>query len=200
MDSRKKELKDKVVNLFRETEKKSDAAISVTGNRNIVSGRDTIINTEKIVNKVVAKVEQGDQHITEKQASVLYNLVHEIVNLEKNIKKRPNSYNVVWGSLNKHIGVTQYKLIPYDDFEKAEKYLRKWIGRVNSAASAPKKNPNWRQQRYAHNHTVAKKYNLNDKMRSYMMEKFGVESQKDLDNDELDQLYRRMAAWKRNIK
>lgn len=196
----KDDLKGKVIQLFGEAEQRKEPSVSVTGNGNIVGGRDVIVNTEKIVNKTVVETKPGSAHITEEQAAILQKLVKDIVKLEGKLKQRPATFQKVWSALNAHMKVGKYRLIPHEKFSAAEKYLRKWIGRINSAKSAPKKNTEWRSQRYRHNHVVAKKHNLYPNMRNYMMEKFGVESQRDLDNDELDQLYRRMAAWKRSAR
>lgn len=198
--SDREKIKGKVIDLFSKSKIADKPSISVIGNGNTVAGRDVVIETKKVVHKTVANTSPGIDHITEEQAATLKRLVDEIVATEKKLKKRPKGYNAVWGALNASMKVGQYRLIPIEKYDSAEKYLRKWIGRLNSAVSAPKKDPNWRKKRYSHNHTVAKKYGFTDRMRAYMLDKFGVTSQRDLDNDELDQLYRRMAAWKRAAK
>ncbi len=59
-----------------------------------------------------------------------------------------------------------------------------------------KRDSEWRSYRYRHNHAVAKQFNLYPQMRAFIMENFGVHSQRDLTDHELNQVYRRMAAWK----
>jgi hypothetical protein len=196
----KEELKAKVIELFQNSAQDNPAATTVTGNGNIVGNGNFVVRTEKIIHKTIVRPEPGLEHITEDQAASLQRLVKEVVDLEEKVKRQPKGYPAVWRSLNARMKVASYRMIPFSKYPSAEKYLRNWLGRLNSSKSAPKKNGNWRNQRYRHNHAVAKKYDLYDKMRAYMLDKFDAQSQRDLDNTELDQLYRRMAAWKRNIE
>lgn len=153
-------------------------------------------NNEKVINRTEVVVEPGSEHIDDKQAYLLSDLVKQIVDLENKLKSRPKSYRAVWGALNSHMKVPRYRLIPYSGFEKAERYLRKWIGRLNSMASAPKKDESeWRKRKYAYI-----KINSRDDPASvdcYIAKKFNASSLTELENEELDKVYRYVASRKR---
>lgn len=155
-----------------------------------------MVSTQKHVTHTKAEVRPGEQHISENQAATLTALVQEIVELETKLKKNPKTFRSVWGALNAHCGVAKYLLIAAEDYEKAEKYLRQWIGRLNSMASAPTAdNDAWRKRRYAYI-----KINTKDDeawLKSYMRKNFKVESLTEISDDELDRTYRAVASRKR---
>lgn len=159
-------------------------------------GTVNMVNTSKHVNKTVAKVEPGGAHISEGQAAKLTALVQEVVELEAKLKKAPKSYRAVWGALNAHCEVTRYLLIAASDFDKAEKYLRQWIGRLNSMASAPvADNETWRKRRYAYI-----KINTKDSeawLLAYLRKNFKADSLSVISDDDLDKTYRAVASRKR---
>lgn len=185
-------------------EKAAAPSVSVAGNgtANVVQfaqpGSTVNINhNPRVVNRTIAKVEPGELHIKDEHRAVLHRLVDEIVELEKQVKKAPKTYRAVWGAVNAHCGVTQYVLIPLASFEKAEKYLRQWIGRLNSAASAPLADEDaWRKRRYAYI-----KINTKDDpewLKAYLKKTFKVESITELvDNADLDRTYRAVASRKK---
>lgn len=164
---------------------------------NAISGG--VVNIGNQVTKVKAEVKPNDEHISQKQASILKQLVNDIVEMEQKIKKNPKSYRAVWGALNAHCGVTRYLLIPYEDFPKAEKYLRMWIGRLNSAKSAPKKDNNqWRNRRYAYIKINTKE--VPEWLDNYLHKNFGVDSLTELDDAQLDKVYRAVSSKKSRNK
>lgn len=174
--------------------------VSGSGTANVVQfaqpGSTVNINhNPKVINRTVAKVEPGGSHISEDQAATLTRLVAEIIELEAQQKQSPKSFRAVWGALNSHCGVTSYRLIAAQDFGKAETYLRKWIGRLSSMASAPiRDNDSWRKRKYAYI-----KINTKDSidaawLTSYLKKNFKVESIADLDDDSLDRTYRAVAS------
>lgn len=185
-------------------EKAVAPSIAVTGNAtaNVVQfaqpGSTVNINhSPKVVNRTIARVSPGEEHITEDQAATLSRLVGEVVALEAQQKKAPKSFRSVWGALNAHCGVTAYRLIAIADFAKAEKYLRQWIGRLNSMASAPLADEDaWRKGRYAYI-----KINTKDDpewLKAYLKKTFKVESITELvDNADLDRTYRAVASRKK---
>lgn len=181
-------------------------SVSVSGNgtASVVqfaqSGSTVNINhNPKVVNRTVAKVEPGIGHITEDHAATLTRLVTEIVELEKQQKKTPKSFRSVWGALNAHCGVTAYRLIALNDFSKAETYLRKWIGRLSSMASAPvRDNDSWRKRKYAYIKINTKEPADAAWLAGYLKRTFKVESIVDLSDDDLDRTYRAVASRKRS--
>lgn len=152
-----------------------------------------IINTFKHTERVVAEVKPGEAHITDEQASTLQRLVDEIVNLENKLKKTPATHRSVWSTLNRFCRAPSYRLIKFDEFQKARQYLDKWIGRLNSMASAPVQDGDaWRKRRYAYIKVNTKIASDNDAMLQYI-KKFGASSISELSNDELEQTYRYVA-------
>ncbi|MDD5297643.1 MAG: helix-turn-helix transcriptional regulator [Rhodocyclaceae bacterium] len=187
-----------------EAERALRPSVHVTGSgtANVVQfaqpGSTVNINhNPRVVNRTVVEVAHGDGHISDEQAATLTRLVNEIVELEKQLKKKPGSFRSVWGSVNAHCGVTQYRLIPAETFGKAENYLRQWIGRLNSMASAPvADNDTWRKRKYAYI-----KINTKDDaawLTAYLKKAFHTESIADLSDDDLDRTYRAVATRKRD--
>ncbi|EGF13985.1 MULTISPECIES: transcriptional regulator [Haemophilus] len=176
---------------------------SVLGdNNNVVYGSGTInnIKTEKVVTRTKATVEPDKTHINEKMARTLHDLVDEIVKLEKAVKQKPKSFQAVWSSLNRHCGVTAYRLIALQDYEKAELYLRKWVGRLNSSKSAPKKVGNqWRKTKYSYIHTNVKQMGIEPLLRQHLQEKYSAGSLTDLSDDQLTKVYQFIAGKKRTL-
>ena len=162
-------------------------------------GTVNMISTPKHVTRTTAKVEPGKQHISEGQAAKLTALVQEIVELEAKLKKAPKSFRAVWGALNSHCGVTRYLLIAVEDYDKAEKYLRQWIGRLSSMASAPvADNDAWRKRRYAFIKINTKDDEGSAWLATYLTRTFGKTTLTDLDDSGLDRTYRAVASRKRN--
>lgn len=179
-------------------------SISEHGSANVVQvahpgSTINIHHNPKVVNRTVAKVAPGAEHITEGQAAILTRLVNDVVQLESLQRKSPKSHRAVWAALNAHCGVTSYRLISLDHFEKAETYLRKWLGRLNSMPSAPvKDNEAWRKRKYAYI-----KINTKDELNSswlstYLRKNFNVESIAELSDEDLDRTYRAVASRKRD--
>ncbi len=161
------------------------------------------INTTKHVTRTKAEVKPDETHINDEQKAHLQRLVKEIVELEQKYrtKKSAKSFGAVWGSLNKKLKVSSYHLIPKEKFETARIHLQKWIGRLNSTKTASKTNSsNVRKKRYAYIHTNIKLLDIEDWYRKYLMEKFNVESSKDLSDDELHKAYHAVAYRVRKAK
>lgn len=183
-----------------EAERAAQPVVNVSGgSANVIahnSGSVTMIATQRHTTVTKAEVKPGDEHITIEQQAKLTGLVQEVVALEAKLKQKPKSFRSVWGALNAHCGVTRYVLIAAADYGKAEKYLRQWIGRLNSMASAPVKDGDaWRKRHYAYI-----KINCKDDpawLDRYLAKTFGVSSLTELNNDQLERAYRAVAARKR---
>jgi transcriptional regulator with XRE-family HTH domain len=183
-----------------EVEAAIQPTVSINGSTNVIGivngGTVNQIKTDKHVTTVKAEVKPGDEHITQEQAATLTALVNEIVELESKLKQKPKTHRSVWGSLNAHMNVTRYLLIPAIGYEKAEKYLRQWIGRLNSMSSAPVKDGDaWRKRKYAYIKINSK--NDPASIERYIAKNFSASSLSDLSNDELEKVYRYVAAKKR---
>lgn len=179
---------------------KPQTTVKGESNSVIVGDKGTInnIKTEKHITRTKAEVKPGKEHIDEKMAVTLRDLVNEIVSLESQVRQTPRSYRAVWGSLNHHCGVTSYRLIPIELYNKAETYLRKWIGRLTSSKSAPKKiGSEWRKKKYTYIKTNVKIFNLDDWLQQHLLNKFSVSSLTELSDEELQKVYGSVASKKR---
>lgn len=155
------------------------------------------IHTQRHVVKTIAEVNPGAEHISEEQAAELTRLVNQIVETETLLKGRPATHRAVWGALNAHCKVTKYRLIQSIDFDRAKKYLQQWIGRLNSMASAPAKDTDWRSKRFTAIKTRCKKQLGDaDAYKPYIKKYFKAESLTDLSTDELQRTYTYIMAKK----
>lgn len=174
-------------------------AIGAGNNGNVIGvingGTIHQINTQRHVQKTIAEVKPGDEHISDEQAAALHALVDKVVETEQRLKQKPRGHRSVWGALNAHCSVPQYRLIRSEDFAKAQKYLHQWIGRLDSMASAPVKDGDaWRKRKYAYIKINSK--NDPEAVNRYIAKNFGATSISDLDNQQLEQVYRYVASRK----
>lgn len=189
--------------------KEAEAAVSPVvhignGNGNVIgviNGGATIhqVNTQRHIQKTIAEVKPGEDHISDEQAAALHALVDKVVETEARLKQKPKGHRAVWGALNAHCGVPQYRLIRALDFQKAQKYLHQWIGRLDAMATAPVKDGDaWRKRKYAYI-----KINSKDDPAAvdrYIAKNFQASSITELDNSQLDQVYRYVASRKNKSK
>lgn len=153
------------------------------------------IHTQRHVTRTVAKVKPGDEHITEEQASTLRRLVDQIVEKEALLKQKPRTHRSIWAALNAHCRVTAYRLIPAADFEHARKYLDQWMGRLGSMTTAPiKDGDEWRKRRYAYIKINSKSPEDSNAVDAYVKRNFSAASLTELDNQQLEQVYRYIAG------
>lgn len=147
--------------------------------------------------KIKIVIQPGPEHIDQKKAANLKSLVTEIVRLEKLVKRSPKGYPTVWNALTARCKTTSYLLILNEDYPKAEKFLREWIGRLSSAKSAPAKDANWRKRKFSYIFTNVRQLNAEQALRARLLELFGTESMKDLSDTDLDAVYQLIAGWKK---
>lgn len=160
----------------------------------------SIINfNQKFSHTTKAIVKPNEDHISDQQKAILTKLVNDIVELENQLKQKPKTHRSVWMSLNKHCKVTSYHFIPFENYEKAEKYLRMWIGRLNSQKTAPiADNEEWRKRKYAYIKINTK--NQQDWIESYLQRNFKTKSLSDLTDAELDKTYKAVASKRQKVK
>lgn len=185
---------------------KAAAVAAGTMNGNVVGivSAGAVVNqvhTQHHVQRTIAEVKPGDEHISEDQAAELTSLVNQIVDREALLKKAPRTHRSVWAALNAHCGVTRYRLIPKDQFSKARKYLDQWMGRLGSMPSAPGKvGDEWRKRHYAYIKINSKMPEDEEAVRAYMKRNFAGDSLTKLTDDELRQLYKYVADRRSKVK
>jgi hypothetical protein len=162
---------------------------------------NTIIKTEKVVNRTVATPLAGVEHITEAQVRRLHDLKDEILKLEAAGKRNPATPMRVWAALNKKMGVGAMRMIPLAKFKAAENYLLTWIGQLMDRSSVQKKEPDVvEKRRISYIQTNIKKLDIEDKVRDYMEKHFGVRSLIDLpDMAALERVYRYVSGVKKKF-
>jgi hypothetical protein len=174
--------------------------VAVNGDGNIVGNGNVMVKTEKVIYRPRVTVTPGIGCITSEQGAILYRLVHEIGNLETIARKEPQHYGSIWKAVNKLCGVTSYKEIPVEKFSKAETYLRRWLGRLSSSKTAKKSDPGWRKRKFAYIHTNVKQMNCDDKLRTLLRDRYGVESLTKISDDDLAAVYSIVASWKHTAR
>ena len=189
---------EKVEKALEQTVVKVEAGASANVIQNANAG--SIINfNQKFTHTTKAVVKPNETHISDQQKAILTKLINDVVDLEAQLKQKPKTHRSVWMALNAHCKVTSYHLIPYDDYEKAEKYLRMWIGRLNSQKSAPiADNEEWRKRRYAYININTK--DQQDWIDAYLQRNFKTKSLSDLTDSELDKTYRAVASKRQKVK
>lgn len=160
------------------------------------------ISTTHHTTKTIAKVKPGEEHITNEQAALLQLLVNEVATNEKYIKLNPRNHRAIWAALNSHMKVPSYRLIKKEQFDKAEKYLRTTLGRLNSQKSAKTKLPknDWRNRKYRYIHASFNEVpELEEWFRLHILKKYGTENKSELDDEQLEHAYTSLANKKRDL-
>lgn len=177
----------------------------VSGNvtNSVLAGAGAVvnqINTQRHITRTKAIVKPGEEHVTDEEKADLTRLVNEIVSLEAQYRSAGSakSHRAVWSALNKYCKVTSYHLIPLEKYEMALRFLRRWIGRLNSMSSAPKKGKkDWRNRRYAYIKLNVREQGLDSWLLAYLQKNFATASLTTLSDEQLDKTYRAVAAKKR---
>lgn len=194
---------DQIKKAFKESVpvKTHEPELTINGNisGSAIGNGNTIINTSSVIHKEKYVLKPGEDHISEAQACALKELIKKIYDIEQSTKKSPITMQRLWSSLNKYCGVTTYRAIKQEDFEKAKKYLQIRAGKLNSMPSAKKKNPNWRNQRYATIHVICKQNEIEDKKTAYINKNFCATSLTELNDDDLDKTYSYVTSLKSKV-
>lgn len=156
------------------------------GSRSIAAGRDVYVNT-KIHRTHKYEPKPGD--ITSEQASRLKELVNDIVELEKETRTHPKGYAGVWNALNRHCGVTYYREIKEAQFDDAEVYLSRWMGRLKKGLKRVDKD-RWRNDKYGAIFARTKQLGISkDEVDELLWSRYNKGSLKDLTQQELQKFY-----------
>src|SRR5690625_2543512 len=72
-------------------------AMRITGNNNIIAGRDVVHHHAPVEQRTVVQYNPGEEHITPSQRQRLRELVAEVHRTEAAIKRRGRGYGAIWG-------------------------------------------------------------------------------------------------------
>lgn len=167
---------------------------NVTGNKNIVAGRDINI-AKKFTTRVEVVPDRGGRHITEAEAHRVQQAMQKYTALLKEAELNPNPSGV-WKRIYDHFLITTYKEIPFGRVEEALTIIQ-----TATAMIRPKirrKNPDlWRNQFYTAIYAAANSLGLDkDAVYQFAFDELGlkkpISSLKDLTQRQLQDLDRKM--------
>ena len=162
-----------------------DISQTAIGDKNILAGRD-IIHTEKFIQKVVAEVKPGDEHITDAQAATLHEKIQEFVDLYNLVKHLQVTKAHFWSRLNRYCHVPKYRLIKEADFYKAIRWCNQQLAILSDAKTAQKKNPGkLRNRQISFIQINIKQLGIESNYRNYLLHTFHKISTGELDQAEL---------------
>lgn len=100
----------------------------------------------------------------------------------------------MWNALSSFCDVTRFRLIPIASYEAAERYLSRWLDRLESEFEdeALDASP-WRKRREAYIKINTKTDDEQAWLDSYMAENFNHDELRQLSDGELDFVYREIA-------
>ncbi|PIT55761.1 hypothetical protein BHC44_02170 [Snodgrassella alvi] len=102
--------------------------ISGNVNNSVIAASEAVVHHTQIYsNKRENEKNKEIIYITDKEIRNLQELVRQIVETEKILKKKPRTARSVWQSLSAYCNTSSYKCIALKDYEKAETYLKKWL-------------------------------------------------------------------------
>lgn len=118
----------------------------ISGDGNVVAGRDVNINKRETVRTVV---EPGPEHITSKQAATLQELVRKAANHDVAGGMSPSAAMAKWWTaLKRTYGVPTYREIPQELGDDAIAWMKQQIARSRSKLRRTDKQ-SWRNEHYA---------------------------------------------------
>lgn len=188
---------DKVRALFGESQKQwnqdfPSVSQVVSGTGNIVAGGNVTIHQRPVV--VKTQVIPGAMHISQETARILTDLVNQIVVAEAAVKKSPRNHAAVWGGLKRKFKYSSLSLMPAIHGDEAISSLRQDLGRLLGSKSAPNRVPGWRNKRYTAIHARVKQLGIEHWKTQHLQERYGVSSLTDLNDDDLESVYRAVFA------
>lgn len=148
------ELKDRVVialDKYRDkqtmtAQRPTSISFKIVGNGNVQACGDININARKITRNII---KPGPEHITEKQAYKLRELVKKAVEIESKAGgEQSRLFRLWWSRIYKRFEVTSYKLIPSIRGEEAISYMQQEVAKLRPKLRRTD-NEAWRNDLYA---------------------------------------------------
>lgn len=140
--------------------------------------------------------ETQDHVIDENQLLNLQILVKEIVKTDT----QSTTERAVWSQLNSYCKVSKQSEIFMKDYDKATKYLHQWIGRLKTIALEKTGDSSWRTRKYAYIRINTENQQEALAVRQYMENNFFTNDIKNLNDEQLQRLYKYIVGRKRNTK
>lgn len=179
--------------------KSAGDVVSINGDGNILGNGNhvtTINNPSPTV--TIVKVQTGVGVLTAAQKAKINALIAEWVEARGAVRRSKAEIAALRKSFNNAMKVNSYAEILQGDFERAMTWLRRQTGIINSMPSARAKLPDWRKKRYTSINARAKEFSDGElRYRNYAQERFGTGSLKELNDDQLDAVYRHVFGWPR---
>lgn len=167
------------------------------GDKNIQAGRD-IIHTEKVIQKVVAEVKPGDEHITDAQAARLHEKIQELVDLHNSVKRSQVTKAHFWSRLNNYCNVPKYRLIKEADFHKALRWCNQQFAILSGTKTGIRKDPDrLRNRQISFIQINIKQLGIESNYHNYLQNTFHKISTGELDPAELKRAYNWVAYQKK---
>lgn len=188
--------KNKIIRLMRETAerpktpRRKKADITVSGNGNVVAGRDVVQLHQPIIRRET-KVIPGHGVVSAEQKAKIQQLVKDWRLSHNAVKKRPLTYQAAYGSMNATFKVNSYHELPSDRFDAVVKWLQQRRAMVQSMKSAPRKDPSLSASAIRFIKARCKQLGDPDLYVPYLERTFGVGSLADLDAAQLQ----RVRGW-----
>lgn len=180
--------------------RKPSQSVKITGdhNHNIVGNGNVVAISPRMVHRTTVRT--GEGVLDAQQKAELQVLVREWIDVRNAVRKSTFSFAAAWSALNKAFRVNSYHEIPSTSFEAAKAWLKRQTGIVVSMPSA-KKLPNRRKKRV--DAIKAACINQLGDERAYLafiQAKFGADSLTELDDDQIEKVYRHVMRRKRTVQ
>ena len=197
--------KAEVIQLFKEAaedtgrQARAEPSFSphVSGDGNVVAGRDVNINKRVTVRNVV---KPGPEHITAKQAATLQELVLKAADHDvAGGMSRKAAMAKWWTALKRTYGVTAYREIPRELGDDAIAWMKQQIARTRPKLRRTN-NQSWRNELYAAIYARARELGISKgEVYAIVHDRLGkrVTSLKQLGEQNLKKLYNIMMAMER---
>lgn len=174
--------------------------VSVVGDANfVVSGDGNTVHhfSAPPVIKRVVKVKTGDGVLTAAQKAKINKAFSDWMRVRRIVRKTDPAVGALRKAFNTAMKVNSYHEILQEDFAKALSWIRRHKGVVMSMKSAAAKVPGWRNMRYKAINARAKEYPDGEaRFRAYALKRFGTSSLGELDDKQLEAVYRHVIGWK----
>lgn len=180
----------------------SIALADVAGSTIAIGDHITVVQIGPVVQQNVTRrydLRPGDGHITDEQAARIQELVKRVVGASKR-SEFPTTFPAVYSKLFLYLGggrsrIPNYRFIPRDLFEKADKFLRTWRERLDAGLDPEIRGAGWRRAKLAYILSTVRARALEQRLRAHLSENYGTQILKELDDDDLQLVAQTVRGW-----